>query len=118
MGYGLANTVVGAATAVVFVHCGDDLFGSGCGIAIDEGCRRHDLAAHAPPTLRHLQVEKCLLDRVERAIGIGQSLNRANFFAHYAIDWGLTRTRWYAIDMNGTGTTNAGSTADFGAGQV
>ena len=118
MGNCLADTVIGAATAVVFVHGGDDLVRCGRRIAVDKGCRRHDLATHTPATLRYLQVEKGLLDGVEGAIGISQALNGANLFAYYTIHWSLARSGRYAIDMDGTGATNARTTADFGAGQI
>jgi len=118
MGDCLADAVIGATAAVVFVHGRDDLLGCGGGIAIDEGCRRHDLATHAPATLGYLQVEEGLLDGVEFAIGIGKSFDCANLFADHTIDRGLARAGWYPIDMDRTGATNTGTTADFGTGQI
>ena len=68
---------VGTATTVIAVHSGHDFILSGVGVRLQKGRGPHNLSARAPPTLRRLLVQECLLHRVQRSL-TGQSLNRAD----------------------------------------
>jgi hypothetical protein len=75
------------------------------------------LSARAPPTLRRLFVQECLLHRVQRSL-TGQSLNRADGSTVDGGQHSKARANGNAIQMNVASATNPYATAIFGAGQA
>ena len=80
--------------------------------------RRHQHAGRADAALRRAMIEKRLLQRRERAVGVGQALDRLDRPAVHLAHRHQAGADLPAVEQHGAGAAVAGIAADLGAGEA
>ena len=110
--------IVRTTTAQIARHCLACFFASRCWVFIEKGHCGHYLARGAKTALRAELVDKSLLYRVQRSVGILQPFNGLHFSRADAVSERGARVIGYAVNRYGTGAALAAVTTNLGARQI
>ena len=112
---GFSNSGIGTAAADVAGHGRINVFICRFGLAVEQGCSRHDLTRLAITALRDLCINPGLLYRV--ALVIRKSLNGGDLLGAGCCDGQGAGANGVAVEMNGTGSTLSNAAAIFSTGE-
>src|SRR5215469_18779395 len=111
------NLIVVLTPAEISRHAVRHFKTCGIGIYLEKPDRRHDESRHAERALEALLVDDALLDRMQLAIGTGESFNGQDFLIANRMRQDRARVVWDVVDQNGTGSTLGAVAAQLGTGE-
>src|SRR5262249_28130121 len=113
----IENLVVVAAAAQIAGEAACKLGARGIWMTIEEADSAHDEARHAEGALESLFVDDGTLNRMQRAIGARQALDRQNFALTYGVGEYRARIARNVIDQDSAGAALRPIAAKFCAGE-
>src|SRR4030095_5664085 len=114
----IEDLVVVAAAAQIARQAARNLRARGIWTTLEEANRAHDEARHAERALESLFVDDGALNRMQRAIGARQTLNRQNSAAAYGVGQYRARVAGNVVDEDRARAALRPIAAEFRAGEA